>query len=253
MRHSLHVMQMMITGFAVILLAGCASTLDRLEQVGQQPPITKVENPQEKPDYQELTWPLPEPQVEQKRHANALWQPGARAFFRDQRASRIGDILRVKIEIDDKAELDNETERTRDTQEAVGAPKLFGLEGKLKFLTPGTPEPANLFDITGTSTNEGTGSIAREEKIETQVAAVITQVLPNGNYVIDGSQEIRVNFEVREVSVKGIVRPQDIDSENTVDYSKIAMARINYGGRGHLMDVQQPRYGSQIVDILSPF
>ncbi len=238
---------------ASIWLSGCASTLNRLEQVGQEPPLTPTENPRAKPEYQPMSWPLPEPTPPTQRYANSLWQPGARAFFRDQRASRVGDVLTVNIQINDRAELESETERTRNSAENVGAPNIYGLETLYGTLTPGTPDPNSLFDITGSTTNTGEGTIEREEQIETKIAAVITQVLPNGNFVIQGSQEIRVNFEVREVAVSGIIRPEDIDSSNMIDSTQIAEARIVYGGRGQIMDVQQPRWGHQVIDAVSPF
>ncbi len=235
------------------LITACSSTLDRLENINKQPPLTKTENPQAKPDYRPMTWPLPEPVPPTKQYANSLWQPGARAFFRDQRASRVGDILRIRIEIDDKAELDNETERRRNTQEEVTAPNVFGFETFYDNLLPGNPQGASLANIEGRTNNRGEGTVEREEKIETEIAAAVTQVLPNGNFVIQGSQEIRVNYEVREIAVTGIIRPEDIDSSNTIDSSQIAEARIIYGGRGQLMDIQQPRWGSQVIDILAPF
>jgi|CXWL01.1.fsa_nt_gi flagellar L-ring protein precursor FlgH len=235
------------------VLAGCTSTLDKLDDIGKQPKMAAVTNPTEQPAYKPMTWPTPETAPPQKQYANSLWQPGARAFFRDQRAARIGDILRVNIKIGDKAEVDNATERKRDTTESVAAPIVYGFQNKIASFLPDRADPAKLMDITGATNSKGNGSVKRKETIETQVAALITQVLPNGNFVIDGSQEIRINFEVREVSVKGVVRPEDIKSDNTIDSSQIAESRITYGGRGQLTDMQQPRWGSQVVETLAPF
>ncbi|MFW0776730.1 MAG: flagellar basal body L-ring protein FlgH [Rickettsiales bacterium] len=243
---------------AIGMLTGCTNALNKIDNIGNPPAFSKLENPQAKPEYKPVTWPMPENTPPKKQYANSLWQPGSRAFYRDQRASRVGDILRVTISINDKAEVDNETEATRNTNESVAAPTVFGFERKLagNFL-PGvikdTVSPGNLLDVTGATTTTGTGSVKREEKITTQVAAMIVQVLPNGNYVIDGKQEIVVNKELREVSVKGVIRPQDLGSDNTIDSTQIAEARITYGGRGQLSDVQQARWGHQVVDALAPF
>lgn len=237
----------------MLSLTACASTVEKLERVGSKPPMTKIENPQTRADYQPLSWPLPDPEAPGQKHANSLWQPGARAFFRDQRASRVGDILRVNITIDDQAQLDNKTDRSRGSAENVAAPSVYGLENKLGMLTPGTPNPASLFDISSNTSTNGNGKIDRKEKIRTQVAALVTQVLPNGNLVIEGSQEILVNYEIRELGVNGVIRPQDINSDNTIESTQVAQARITYTGRGQITDVQQPRYGQQLIDILSPF
>ncbi len=236
-----------------LLATACASTLDRLEQVGKAPPLTKIQNPTTKPSYQPLSWPLPAEPAPSVKHANSLWQPGARAFFRDQRASRVGDLLRVNIKIKDKAELDNQTQRSRDTSDSLGVPKLFGLEEKVAGWLPGKADPTSLLSIDGSTDMQGTGKMKREETIETQVAAMVTQLLPNGNMVIEGKQEIRINFEIREVSVNGVVRAQDINSDNTIDSTQIAEARITYGGRGQITDVQQPRWGTQVIDAVAPF
>ena len=211
-----------------ITLTGCASTLERLENIGKKPPLNKVENPHTKPDYQPVTWPLPEPKPATVKTANSLWQPGARGFFRDYRASRVGDILTVQISINDQARLDNTTERSRTTAETAAAPSLFGFEEKLGQLVLDnsvTPNPANLLSINGSSTADGEGNIQRREQIDTNIAVLVTQVLPNGNLVVEGSQEILVNFEVREVGVSGVIRPEDIRSDNTIQSTQIAQAR----------------------------
>jgi flagellar L-ring protein FlgH len=235
------------------MLAGCTSTLDKLDDIGKQPKMADVRNPIEQASYRPMTWPTPETAPPQKQYANSLWQPGARAFYRDQRAARVGDILRVNIKIEDKAEVDNATERQRDTSDSAAAPAVYGFQNKILGLLPKRADASGLLDITGATSSKGNGSVKRKETIETQVAALITQVLPNGNFVIDGSQEVRINFEVREVSVKGVVRPEDIRSDNTIESSQIAESRITYGGRGQLTDMQQPRWGSQVIETLAPF
>lgn len=241
----------LILGATALTLTACAGTVERLSSVGSRPPLTSVTNPQSRPDYQPLSWPLPDPEAQTARTANSLWQPGSRAFFRDQRASRVGDILRVNVAIADQAKLDNKTDRQRDTGEKAAAPQVFDLENELFDLTGA--HPASLLDISSATQTSSNGKIDRKETINTQVAALITQVLPNGNLVIEGTQEILVNYEIREVSVSGVIRPQDINSDNTIDSSQVAQARIVYSGRGQVSDIQQPRWGQQVIDVLSPF
>jgi len=186
-------------------------------------------------------------------NSNSLWRSGSRAFFKDQRAARVGDILTVLVDITDKAQFDNELSRDRDAKESEAYGKIAGYERWLKHLLPKGADVDDLVSIESAGEANGKGSIERQEKITTRVAAVVTQVLPNGNMVIEGRQEIRVNFEKRDLIVAGVVRPEDITSENTIPISKIAEARVSYGGKGRLTDVQQPRYGQQILDILLPF
>ena len=232
-------------------LSACASTIDKLSNAGQRPPLTEVNNPQVVADYKPLSWPLPDPESQTARTSNSLWQQGSRAFFRDQRAARVGDILRVNVAIADQAKLDNKTDNQRNTSEKAGAPSVFGLENELTKVTGANP--ANWFSLNGGSQTNSTGKIDRKETINTQVAALITQVLPNGNLVIEGSQEILVNYEIREVSVKGVIRPQDINSDNTIESTQIAQARIVYSGRGQISDKGQPRWGYQVIEAVSPF
>lgn len=232
-------------------LTGCGSQMDELKNVGRQPPLQKVEIPMEKSNYEPLDWEYSQPKGQS--YSNSLWQQGSREFFKDMRARRVGDVLKVTVKIKDKAELDNETKRSRQNAENASANKIFGLEEKIVGMLPGVANPAALLDLEGASNTTGKGNIAREEKIETEVAAMVTQILPNGNLVIHGDQEIGVNFEVRKITVDGIIRPEDISADNTIDSTQIAEARISYGGRGQITNIQQPRLGNQVIDILSPF
>ena len=233
------------------MLAGC-NALDRLANVGEEPSMTDIKNPTHKHGYKPVSMPMPKPVIAH-REANSLWRPGSRAFFKDLRASEIGDIVTVVVAIDDKAELENETDRTRTNTEDASATAFLGYQTQLNQILPEAIDPTNLVDLDSSNRSNGRGEIERTEEIEVKVAAVVTQVLPNGNLVIHGRQETRVNFDMRELQVAGVIRPQDIDNQNTVPFEKIAEARLAYGGRGHITDVQQPRYGQQIVDVIFPF
>ena len=230
---------------------GACNSVDRLSQVGARPVLSAIEDPTAQAGYKPVRLPMPE--VQAVSYApNSLWRTGSRAFFKDQRAARIGDLLTVKVNVTDKANLNNQTKRSRATTEGFGLPNAFGFESAAEVAGVGiTPE--KLLTATSTSASDGAGSVQRAETVNTNIAGIVTQVLPNGNLVVEGKQEIRINYEVRELIVAGVVRPEDIESDNTIDSSKIAQARIAYGGRGQISDVQQPRYGAQLVDILLPF
>jgi flagellar L-ring protein precursor FlgH len=199
-----------------------------------------------------VSMPMPPPETAQ-RQPNSLWRSGSRAFFKDQRATRVGDLITVLVEISDQGKLDNSTTRSRNNSDAAGMPKFLGYETLLNKYLPDAVTPEALIEFNAQTNNSGTGSIDRKEDIKLKIAAVVTQVLPNGNLVLRGSQQVTVNFEMRELQIHGIIRPEDISSINTIGYEKIAEARIIYGGRGQMTDVQQPRYGQQIYDIFFPF
>jgi flagellar L-ring protein precursor FlgH len=230
-------------------LAGCSS-IDRVRWLGEQPPLTAIENPTTQAGYKPVQMPMPAPQPAIY-NPNSLWRSGSRAFFKDQRAHQIGDILTVSVNITDKANFENETQRSRSAKEDSGITDFAGS----KLLPPAAQAvlPGRILTADSTASSDGKGSVNRQEALQTNVAAVVTQLLPNGNLVVEGKQEVRVNFEIRELIVAGIVRPEDIQSDNTIDSTKIAEARIAYGGRGQITDVQQPRYGQQVLDILLPF
>ncbi|KQP58122.1 flagellar basal body L-ring protein FlgH [Methylobacterium sp. Leaf108] len=241
---------------ATAILVACAAlgacnTVDRLSQIGATPPLSAIEDPTAQAGYKPVRLPMPD--VQPVSYApNSLWRTGSRAFFKDQRAARIGDLVTVKVNVTDRANLNNETKRSRTNSENVGLPNAFGLESNKAVLAAGI-DPSSLVRGTSDTTSEGAGSVQRNETVTTSIAAIVTQILPNGNLVVEGKQEIRINFEVRELVVAGVVRPEDIESDNTVESTKIAQARIAYGGRGQITDVQQPRYGQQLVDVLLPF
>ena len=236
-----------LTVLLLTALSGCGS-LERLSNVGRPPPMSKMADPTLEPGYRPLTEPMPrqEPPPED---AASLWRPGSRAFFKDQRAANVGDILTILVNITDAADVEDGTNATRNGTENLGAPNLFGLQSKIKLLSANP----TLVNTTSTNTNTSTGVIKRNETVTLRLAGIVTQVLPNGNLVVIAKQEVRVNSELRVLQVAGIVRPQDIASDNTVTHDRLADARISYGGEGQLTDLQTPRYGQQLMDILLPF
>lgn len=244
-------LKLLTTVSAVLMLNAC-SAVDRLANVGKAPDLSPIENPAESGDYQRVSMPMPQV-TEVIPEKNSLWSGSRQTFFEDQRANNIGDILTVMIDIKDKADLKNETERSRSNTENAGLNSFLGNEANLAQIFPEAIDPTNLVDATSDSVSTGKGKSKREEKVQMKLAATVTQMLPNGNLVIQGRQEVRVNFEKRVLELAGVIRPEDISTENSISYDKIAEARISYGGKGQIMDVQQPRYGQQVYDILFPF
>jgi len=239
-----------------LTLPGC-SAISRIGDIGQAPDLAPIESarvvPQDNQPGQKAIQVSPQQTASLTHQKNSLWRIGSKNFFRDQRASKVGDILTIDIIIDDKASIDNQTTRTRSNSDTANAPNVLGLESQLSRILPDAVDPSSLINMGSTTSNAGTGRVNRSESVDLTLAAVVTQVLPNGNMVIQGRQEVRVNFEVRELTVMGVIRPEDISSTNTIQHTQIAEARISYGGRGQLTDVQQARYGSQLFDILFPF
>jgi len=244
-------LRVVTTLVAVVLLGGC-NALARINDIGSAPQMTKIENPVVQQGYQPVTLPMPRARPLQHK-PNSLWRPGARAFFKDQRAAQIGDILTVNITISDEASIENETSRSRSTAEDSDLTNFLGYENRLGKILPNGVSGSSLVSLGTESKSDGKGSVDRSETVNLTIAAIVTQLLPNGNLVIMGSQEVRVNYEKRVLNVSGVVRPQDIDSSNTITHSQIAEARIAYGGVGQLSDMQQPRYGQQLFDVTFPF
>ncbi len=243
-----HLILMILAGTS---LSAC-NTIDRLEHVGIVPTQANISDTLMRTGQTPVTMPMPEKGMPITQ-ANSLWTGVQKGFFRDQRAKTVGDIMTVVIDIDDKGKMENATDRARTTSEKAALPKLWGTETKLAQVLPEAIDPTNLVDGTSTSSYSGDGTTDRKEKIAMKLAATVTQVLPNGNMVIKGSQEVRVNYENRVLQLAGVIRPQDVNVDNTISYDQIAEARISYGGKGQITDVQQPRTGTQLYDILFPF
>jgi flagellar L-ring protein precursor FlgH len=224
-------------------LSAC-SAVNRLENIGEAPKLSAVGNPAGQKIVAEIPRPQPISHID-----NSLWQPGAQSFFHDPRAMHIGDVITVNVSVTDTAKLQNTTSRSRTNSEDAGMTNFFGLEKAL----PSSVDPTSLVKMGSDNSNVGAGSIQRAETISMTLAALVAQVLPNGNLVIDGHQQVRVNNELRDMQLSGIVRREDITQDNTVNLSQIAEARVTYGGQGTMSDVQQPRYGSQLFDILMPW
>ena len=249
---------------AILSLSGC-SAVDRLQEIGDAPalaPIGASVGPTGIPldknagavdvlrPLTQVSPPLsPEPRV----MSASLWQAGSSSFFHDPRATRVGDIITVHITVADAAKLSNSTARSRTNSDDASLNSLFGMESFLANALPNGSDPVNVVKMGSDTSNAGNGSVSRSEDINMTLAALVTTVLPNGNLVIGGHQQVRVNNELRDLQVTGIVRKEDITNDNTIDLSQIAEARISYGGRGTVSDVQQPRYGSQVLDVIMPW
>ncbi|MBQ0824791.1 flagellar basal body L-ring protein FlgH [Microvirga terrae] len=220
-------------------LGACAT---RPEEIGREPVMTPVGS-----GIAVDREPLPHLfKAGGRSAANSTWSNASADLFTSPRARQVGDIVTVNIQIDDKAEFDNASDRSRKSSISAGLDYAFSFKG---WNADGTGD----FGVDSSSSSNGQGTIDRSEKLRLSVAAVVNEVLPNGNVVISGSQEVRVNYELRILNIAGIVRPRDISPKNTISYDKIAEARVSYGGRGRLMEVQQPAYGQQIYDVVAPF
>jgi flagellar L-ring protein precursor FlgH len=228
-------------------LVGCAS----VQEVTKGPQMSAMAYPASLvPAKQEVLNPADGPRPTS---ANSLWRNGSRTFFHDQRASHVGDILTVLITINDSAQLQNETVANRTSSDQLGLTNLFGLESTLGRLLPKAFTPSTALNTNSAVASDGKGSVNRSEAITLTIAAVVSSVLPNGNLVIQGNQEVKINQELRQLTVAGIVRPEDITAANTINHTQIAEARVSYGGKGTVTTVQAPPVGQQLVTKYSPF
>ena len=238
--------------FSLLTLACGLAACSSADHLGKAPSFSPM---MESREHSAMVYPgLPET-VEKHTMVDdaSLWRRDRKSLLGDRRALQRGDIMTVVIEIDDKAEISNTTSRSRDGSDSVSMPDFLGVPQRIVKKWPDGASPDNAIDLSSSSDSKGDGSVKRKEKLTLRVAATIVEVLPNGVLAIEGSQEVRVNFEIRELLVNGYVRPEDISRQNEITYDKIASARISYGGRGQITDMQQPRYGRQILEAVLPF
>ena len=233
---------------AVLLLLAPLAACSTVSEAVKGPQLAPVGYPAQLAPMTQQYAPQP-----QAASSNSLWRTGARTFFNDQRASKVGDILTVLIDIDDSATTKDQTASSRTSTGSVGVPNFLGLESSLGKVLPGGFDPANAINTKSGFSNAGAGAVNRSEKISLTIAAIVSGVLPNGNLVIQGTQEVKTNNEVRQLTVAGLVRPEDISSANTIKHTQIAEARISYGGRGDISRVQKTPAGQSLVEKFSPF
>jgi flagellar L-ring protein precursor FlgH len=251
--HRLSVLGVLLAATAL----GACGNIERLGEVGSPPRMSQIGEVRKPAEVAAIRYPTADmpPQIGTP---NSIWRQGSKSFFKDQRASRVGDIVTVAINLSDSADFSTENARTRADSSNLDLGALFGYRSQLLKRLPsdgpsGLLNSSEVFGLSGKGSFAGTGAAKRSESVKMNLAAVIIDVLPNGNLVISGKQELRVNQELRDIQITGIIRSQDIEPNNTVSSDKIAEARVSYGGRGLLSDYQAPSYGQQMIEILRPF
>lgn len=233
------------------LLSGC-NLAQRLSTVGEPPQLSHIQDPTLVHGYQPVSMPMPMTEGH-PRKINSLWETGSRAFFKDQRAGRTGDVLTVIVDMQDVAKFDSNPKLERDASYDMAVPNFFGYETKLKKIFPKAVNTNPLVSTTSKPSVNSKATYDRKDTVSTKIAATIIQVLPNGNMVIQGRQEVRVQNEVRELEIHGIIRREDITSGNTIHSSKIAEARFSYGGRGDVTEITSQPWGYQMVEKILPW
>lgn len=234
------------------VLSGCSGLATRLSNVGDPPNISQVQNPTLVGGYRPVSMPMPDPEPSRS-NMNSLWQTGSRAFFKDQRANRVGDVITVLVDLQDKSKVDSNNTYNRSAAHKSNLAKFFGFESKFTSIFPKEVDPTSLTDTSSNSQKTGRGLLDRKDTLSLKIGATIIQILPNGNLVIQGRQEILFETELRVVEVKGVIRREDVSSNNTIPYEKISEARIAYGGRGDVSDVGAVPWAQQTLNRVMPW
>jgi flagellar L-ring protein precursor FlgH len=256
--------------WVLLALSGC-NFVERLAEVGNAPQLSTIHDPTKLPNYHPITMPMPAPEVRLQNKANSLWEPGSRAFFKDQRANKVGDVLTVFVDMDQREQIEMKPLIDQDTSTNMSVNSLFGLEYTIpkalfnrnrQMNAANNPNGQNnkqtlqdpkWMDLNSHPTLKGDARYDVRDRIKFKIATTVIQTLPNGNMVIQGRQEIRLVNEVREIELRGIIRREDISLNNSIPGDKIAELRILYAGRGDLTDAQSAPWGQQVINRLKPF
>lgn len=231
------------TGCSIVaILSGC-HLVERLASVNEAPELSQIQNPKEAANYQPVSIPMPDARGRHK-EANSLWQIGSKAFFKDQRANKVGDVITVVVSIDNTQTMDMSPEINRTSQSSLNYKKFF------LFTNDYLPGEV---DLSSNPSLKGKGKYNVSDKVAFTIASVVTQVLPNGSLIVQGRREVRLMNEVREMSIIGVVRREDVLANNTIESDKIAELRVSYGGRGDLSDTMRAPWGQQILNQVAPF
>lgn len=244
--------QQILSPIFLLLLTGC-NVAEKLSNAGEPYELSQIQNPELVEDYRPVTMPMPTAEPQQKK-INSLWQNGSRAFFKDQRASRVGDVLTVKIDLKDKAQVKKDFNSKRTLNNSLSVGNLFGYEEYLNKAFPDTVDKNNLARVNNSNNIESTGNErTREDTLKIELAATIIEQLPNGNFVIQGRQDVRMGGELKTVDLKGIIRPEDVLSDNSITYDKVAEARISSVGKGEMSETARVPWGQDVLNRVTPF
>jgi flagellar L-ring protein precursor FlgH len=247
-----------------LLLSGCRSTFERLSYLDEPPPLSRIKDPTTIPGYEPVSMPMPEPIMTQADSKNSLWQTGSKAFFKDQRAGKVGDILTVNVDVKNEQsfelspDIDRASKVNSNLTNLLGWQRRLPVETKMDILNNKVNNEnktllPNLANLENKSTLKTTGKYNVKDNMKFTIASHVTQILPNGTMVIEGRQELGLSNEVREIHITGIIRREDLDSTNSIALPKIAQLRISYRGRGELTDMANAPIGHQIVNKVLPF
>lgn len=206
----------------------------------------------EKTDIKTAGYEEPLPRAAADYSNGSIWQAASGSVTDDLKARRRGDIITIVISETASASKEAKTGTSRDSTMSAGIPNLLGLENS-NFMKNNFSDLAKIINASNSSKFSGSGSTSRQENLKATITARVIDVQSNGNLMIEGRRNIKVNEEDQIIVLEGTVRPRDIAPDNTVNSIYVADARINYSGRGIISDRQSPGWLMNILDKIWPF